>query len=304
MKYSINPSVFGSMFAVPTDVVTKHIKLAGSTQLKVLLVFLKSANDEDVEQTIAKTLNISLDEVRDALYFWCDRQVIIDTAKGVTEEPKKQLDKVALSVSKPSREDTIKRGAQSKEIQFMFQQVQNKLGRLVTYSEMSTLVWLHDNQGLPVPVILMSVEYAVSEGKGNFGYIEKLCIDWSKNNIDTIEKAEKRISEMYLSKSAWRVVETAFGISHRRPSANEEKFSAKWVNEWNFKKDMLELAYNICIDKNAKISFAYINKILESWYKSGIKTPEDVNKPEEKTTSKSGTSYNIKEIKSKINNFD
>lgn len=308
MNYSLNPSALGSMFAVPSDVVTKHIKLAGSMQLKVLLVFLKYSSDENVEQTIAKTLNISTDDVRDALYFWAERQVLTDNSapKELNSNPVVKTEKSAHIVSKPSREDTVKRGAQSKEIQFMFNEVQMKLGRLVTYAEMSTLVWLHDNQGLPVSVILMAVEYAVSEGKTNFGYIEKMCIDWAKNGIYTLESAEKRINEMYMSSTAWRIVESAFGISHRRPSANEEKFSSKWVNEWGFKKDMLSIAYNKCIDNNAKISFAYINKIIESWYKSGIKSPDEINSDVEKTTSKakSGTSYKISEIKSKINNFD
>ena len=34
MSYSVNLSFFGSVFAVPTDIVDKHIRLANEHQLK------------------------------------------------------------------------------------------------------------------------------------------------------------------------------------------------------------------------------------------------------------------------------
>ena len=40
MNYSVNPSAFKSIFAVPTDIVDKHIRLANEHQLKVLLWIL------------------------------------------------------------------------------------------------------------------------------------------------------------------------------------------------------------------------------------------------------------------------
>ena len=103
------------------------------------------------------------------------------------------------------------------------------------------------------------------------------------------------------------MVENAFGIEHRKPSAAEKKYAEKWVNEFCFNKDMLEMAYDICINKTSKINFKYINTILESWHKKGYKKPSDID--EEKTTNKvenkkSESSFTIEDIMKKVNNFD
>ena len=45
MSYSVNPSAFKSIFAVPTDIVDKHIRLANEHQLKVLLWILRNSPD-------------------------------------------------------------------------------------------------------------------------------------------------------------------------------------------------------------------------------------------------------------------
>ena len=45
---------------------------------------------------------------------------------------------------------------------------------------------------------------------------------------------------------------------------------------------MLNAAYDICVDKKTKLSFAYVAKILESWHAAGYKTPADVTAGEQK----------------------
>ena len=54
--------------------------------------------------------------------------------------------------------------------------------------------------------------------------------------------------------------------------------------------DMVKNAYELTVNQTAKLSFAYMNKILESWAKSNIHTPQDIGKqkkPEVKQAKKS-----------------
>ena len=313
MKYAINPQMYGAMFAVPCAIAEQYIRLSSELQLKVLLLFLHRGPSEQIENTIAETLRVQPADVEDALNYWVQCGVLINMQKAVTppaqpqpETKQRSTVKVAAPVKKPSREDTIKRGAESKEIQFMFSEVQMKLGRLVTQAEMSTLVWLHDNQGLSVPVILMAVEYAVSEGKTGFSYIEKLCLDWVKNGVDSLSAAEQRITALYQSKTAWKICENAFGISHRKATARELAYSDKWINSWGFSKDMLVQAYDRCVNSTTKLSFAYIDKILGKWHQNGINKPDQIEQAETKP-SKSATrsrSYDLHAIEQQFNKFD
>ena len=62
MSYSINPSLFKSIFAVPTDIVDKHIRLANEHQLKVLLwILCKSPDNPDISKMCAD-INIDIND--------------------------------------------------------------------------------------------------------------------------------------------------------------------------------------------------------------------------------------------------
>ena len=42
MSYKINLEAYSSIYALPSSVVDKHIKLSGAIQLKVLLYFMRN----------------------------------------------------------------------------------------------------------------------------------------------------------------------------------------------------------------------------------------------------------------------
>lgn len=64
---------------------------------------------------------------------------------------------------------------------------------------------------------------------------------------------------------------------------------------------MIKLAFNKCIDSIGKLSFPYIGKILSTWYKNNIKTPEDIEKIDSKQKllnkhQHKNTSYDLTEL--------
>lgn len=76
MNYSVDLGCWGSIFAVPTDVVDKHLKIAGSAQLKVLLYILRHSVDTFSESDIASALNMDAFDVKDCIEFWTSFGVI------------------------------------------------------------------------------------------------------------------------------------------------------------------------------------------------------------------------------------
>lgn len=306
MNYSVNPKELCSIFALPSSVVDDHIKLASEYQLKVLLLFVKNQADEKVVSSIAKKLNLTENEAIECLDYWVQRGVLLSDGKISAEKKSQKADIKDFATEKPTREEAVRRVATCEELQYLTSVAQERFARPITGSELATFVWLYDSYGLPVPVIIQAIQYAYDSGKMNFSYIKKVCVDWAKDDITTLSKAEERLNALYLSKTAWKIVESAFGIEHRKPSAAEKKYAEKWVNEFCFTKAMLEAAYDICINKTSKINFKYINTILENWYKSGYKKPEDIQEDgTSKTKNKDkASSYSIENIKKKVNNFD
>jgi DnaD/phage-associated family protein len=69
-------------------------------------------------------------------------------------------------------------------------------------------------------------------------------------------------------------VRSIFGIGERRLSKKERDFISRWTEDFRYGRDMIEPAYEKCVDATGKLSFAYIDRILSSWNAKGIATPE------------------------------
>lgn len=279
MGYYLNPSELTAMFAVPASVVDKHIKLASSEQLKVLLWALRNANNFD-SAVAAEALRITPDAATEAFDYWVGVGVLGATESPapavITTAPKAPKKVIASTALKPNREEAAKRGLECPEIAFILRSAEQKFGRMLRQTEISTIVWLFDDQGLSASLILMIIEFAISEGRANIGFIERTAIEWVNDGVLDVESAERRLIDMRRKKSAWHIVETTMGIEHRSPTKAELEAADKWITEWNYGRDIIRAAYELCVDTTSKFSFPYIKKIMEGWHKQGVKNLEDI----------------------------
>ena len=277
MSYILNSAAMASPVFVPSSVIDQNLKLATHTQLKVLLVFLRNIASGNSVQSIADLLKLPLSEVEDALEFWAQAGVLVslnETAIVINEtvEKVKAVKPVTL---KPTREEVANVALNDPKLAFLLQESEMKLARGLRSNEIQTLAWLYLDHQMDVSLILMLLEYAISEGKATLSFIERTALDWLDAGVSTLAEAEEQIEARNRKKTAWGIVEAAFGIERRLPSDKELELSDKWVNEWKFSREMLKEAYNRCIDQKAKIQMSYINGILEKWFKEGVKTPTD-----------------------------
>lgn len=324
LSYCVELGEWRSVFAVPSSVVDNHIKLVGSSQLKVLLWILRNADREFSEEEIASVISVHKEDVKDAINYWAETGILKFGALSFTEkkigdsdkfeskcEEKEKIKKsnfrtVSRTV-KPDGSYIIERIKGCEEIAFLMQEAQIILGRPISTGDSAVLLTLLDNEGLPIDVILMIMQYAVGIGKGNMRYIEAVGISWAKEEIDTIEKAEKKIKSLSQARKAWKKFEQIIGSS-RQPSSKEEEAVNRWYNIWGINSDIVREAYEICINSNGKYVLKYIDSIISRWRKDGILTLDqirsgkDVSDKKTKNFSKK-PSYNIDEYE-KYNIFD
>lgn len=271
MIYNVNPAIFSSTYAIPTDVADKYLKIATHIQLKVLLYFMRNISDGIDSQKISDALRLDINETEDALLFW--QQCGILTGATPKEEPKTVVVKSTL----PSRTDVIKRGLEDKQLMFLLREAQLKFGRNLKQNESQLLVSLYDDHGMDPSVILLLLGYAVREGKCNLTFVKKTATHWLESGVETIMDAENLIAEAAKQNLAWSVVQSAFGIERRNPSTKEAELSNLWVNEWKISTELLKAAYDACVDAKTKLSMPYVAKIIESWHKDGITNPEQIS---------------------------
>jgi len=295
MEFIINPTVYAQMFPIPDLLVDENIKLAGALQLKVILYFLRhTAMGENVScDQIASALGKDKEDVEDAMYFWLDRGLVLKSTADVEfktktvekvqpepvlqekKEPKKKS--VAdLPILRPSHEQIAIRCNECADFRELFSEAQQKLGKTIGYEGQSILIMLHDSYGLPVEVILMLIEYAVSKGKTSYKYIANLGKLWSENEIDTYEAAEQYIEQQSGTDGLWREFRALTGVKNAEPTTNQRRFFNAWRLEYGFDAQMIYMAYERSIENTEKMSLKYMNEILKNWYEKGIKTPIDV----------------------------
>ncbi|MGI6269364.1 MAG: DnaD domain protein [Candidatus Howiella sp.] len=281
MEYSVNPAKLSAVFMLPCEVVDKHIKLAGAVQLKVLLFAMRNLAEGVTAAKIADALSLPEVDVADALLYWTESGILIRA--GEAAQPAEQVEapapagppKKAVVAVKPSREEVIRRGNESEEIAFLLREAQVKFGRGLRAAEMSTLVWLHDDEGMNAAVLLMLIEFAKSVDRCTIGYIERTALDWIEDGVETLAEAEEKICAIYAARSAWGLVQAAAGLDKRRPSKSEEAAALRWVNEWGFGKPMLSAAYDECVNHIGKFNVKYMDKVLSDWHRQNLRTPEE-----------------------------
>jgi len=297
MSYSVNPAVFKSIFAVPTDIVDKHIRLANEHQLKVLLWILRNSPDNPDIDKMCQTLKMDKSDANDYLQYWILTGVLsgkndeikvdipqtekIEETKPVAVSDKTVKHEIVSTPSKPSSSEIVDRLDESPEIGHLFNEAQVKLGKTIGYDGQCTLLLLHDHYGLPAEVIFMMIDYCVSIGKTNYAYIEAVGKDWGTREIDTLDKAAEQITILRNSNILWKELASYAGIANPRPTMKQADYLRKWSNELKFKSDMIILAYEEMANYTTKLSLSYMDKILCSWKEKGYKCAEDIEKGKE-----------------------
>lgn len=281
MEYYINAAVLTSSFPIPSDVVDRYLKLAKPEHVKVLLYVFRKMSAEINTEEIAEQTGVSEYDVKEALLYWADTGILLPKQVEKPKSTPADNKKAIARSEKPTRTDVAKRGLENPRISFLLREAQLKLGRNLKSNETSTLVWLYEDQGLDVSLILLIVQYAVKNSKPNMRFIESVAVDWVDKGIDSLVSAEEELRKMAQGELCWKTVCSAFGIEYRKPSTKEKEAAFRWVEEWKIPNELLILAYEECVDKKSKFSFAYTSKIIENWHEKGIKSAKDLK--QEKT---------------------
>ena len=305
MDISLNLGAWNAVFAVPACLVDQHLKLAGAVQIKALLSIVRHAGEPLSLDDLAAALGLPVADVKDALQYWIETGLLRGQEAGLApslsctpepvpepqspspEEPAEPPAETESPSSppaeapppparrpRPSSTFVAQRMTQSHEISFLMQEAQQILGRTISPALSSILLSIHDDDGLPVDVIIMLLAYVKSIGKDNSNYIESVAKNWAAEEIFTHEQAEEKLRQLSETAQMWRNVENALGISHRSPSAREEQYVRRWMAEWGFRQDMIREAYDRCVNSTGRMNFNYMNRILERWHQSGISTPQ------------------------------
>lgn len=319
MQIQINPSLlWGAVFSVPAVIVDRYLSLSSPEQMQTLLWVLRHASEQPDEAAICEALRFTPENVREYLLYWQNEGILqLDgvCAKPTASKPKAEQTPSPIQKKelpdlpdvKPTQAQILTRTQEMPELDYLFDQAQKKFGRTIGYDGQCALLMMHDQYGLPVEVILMIIEYCAEVRKTSNAYITAMGKSWAQEEIDTIEKAEEKISILHRCGSIWKELASMAGISAPNPTTVQSEYLRTWIYELGYNIDMIFLAYEEMANRCAKLSFAYMNKVLRNWHGKGLRTPQDVaednRKFKEKKQQADGqppASYDINEMEHRL----
>ena len=320
MEYRLHMGPWNSVFAVPTALVDRYLKLAGKEQLQVLLWMMRHGGESFSPEALAQELGLDQDAVLDALDYWQQEGLLASREGQLTPAAQPEASQAPAAPQAPAqapglppkrrlvRPDTqhlAARMGESEEIRFLMQEAQATFGKTISPAMAATLLAMCDDYGLPVEVVVMLLHYAKDVGKTSTAYLDSVARDWAESGVFTLEAAEKKLQELEEHRQAWAKVQSAAGLPRRAPSRKEEDAAYRWVYQWKFTGEMLRAAYERCVDNTGKFNISYINKILEGWHKQGARNLQEVEALEakKKEEREQGTSYDIDQLE-KMSFFD
>lgn len=263
--------------------------------------------EENYNSVSEKSLNNnSIKEIKEEKYSVKENKAV--TVEDISSDVESA--KQRFTVTRPQKPDyvfTSQRLAVDEELNILVGEAQTALGKVLSNSDIATLLMLKDTCGLPLDVIIMLIQYCISIDKGNMRAIEKIGIGWADEGIDTLEAADEKIRRVKQMNKNFSIVSSAFGLKNvGSPTKKQLEYSEKWVGEWKFSPEILREAYERCVDSKGTMKFSYIDGILKRWNSNGIRNKKELEKFEsshDKKNSTRKTSYNIDEL-DKIDTLD
>ncbi|MCY6485288.1 DnaD domain protein [Clostridium aestuarii] len=264
--------------------------------IKIYLLSLRYSLSGELgvnSESISNTLSLSEEDIMDAWKYWNDEGVIslteIDSMGNFSIE---FLD-LSNSHIKNDNNSNLLKELDNNSFRDMMTDIEKLLGRPLSNKEMTMyLSWQKDFNYSP-EIILLLIQYSISKGKTDYRYMEKIAISWHDAKIRTIDDAQlfiKKHEDKWLS---IKKILKYMGINTNEVMKPQEQILDKWINVYKFPLDVIYKASDICFERINKADFKYIDAILNNWFKSNIKTLEDIEKKDtHKTTFKKNNYYN------------
>ena len=158
-------------------------------------------------------------------------------------------------------------------------EVERRLGKKLSASDLKTLYTLFDHLSLPAEVILMLVGWCTEEMERKYGpgrrprmsYISKEGFAWARRGIDTMERAEGHIQRLTRLRSREGEILRLLDIPLRPLVDREKTYVAAW-DDMGFDDEAIRMAYEKTVLKKQSMDWSYMNGILRRWHEKGLHT--------------------------------
>lgn len=182
-----------------------------------------------------------------------------------------------------SAAEIVSRAERDSVFELLVDDVQHRLGKLLSTADLRTLFGIYDHLGLPAEVIMLLITHCIetyreSHGEGRMPtmrYIEKEAWFWAGQEIMNLDAAEEHIKREQEKKSLVSLTAEALQIRSRELSPGERRYIESWL-DMGFSPEALALAYDRTVLGTGKLAWRYMDKIVQSWHEKGLHSPAEI----------------------------
>lgn len=179
--------------------------------------------------------------------------------------------------------DIAQRAESDSAFEGVILEAQSALGRTLSSNDMRILLGIYDEIGLTAELICLLVNHCIDSWQAAHGdgrmptmrYVEKEAWFWARNEITTPEAAEEHMQRERRSLLLTEQVRDVLQIRARALTQTEKKYVESWL-ETGFSPEAIAVAYDRTVVGTGKLTWKYMDRILQSWREKGLFTPEQI----------------------------
>ncbi len=280
MNFEKNWSTLFEDINIPELFVSNHLTNANGDYVKLYLycMFISKHNGDISPLDLSKKLSLPLSTVEQGLKYWEENGVMTRKQKNYILNDLKQQEIGKLYTPKLTSlpEDAVKNI--SKNVQRT--KIINAINSMFFQGVMSP-TWYTDIDTLfakykfEEDVVYSLFQYCFDRQALHRKYLFTVADAWAQSGIVTMEDVDNYYSQFEKTNQMKKSIGKKLGFV-RNLSEYEEAYVNKWVNDFNYPLDIIEIALKKTTSKTNP-SFDYIDKILTDWHERKLNSVSDIN---------------------------
>ena len=272
-------SMLFSNTQLPDVFFTEYLSQLSSDCVKIYLylVFLSKYAKDIKLNDLSKKLELPLKNIQDSIKYLEEENLITkkNTVYIINDLQEIELHKLynpKVSSSPEQLEKNAKNQYRAKAIENINNQFFQGIMSPSWYSDID--LWF-SKYNFDEEVMIALFGYCFNRSALHRNYIQAVAEAWNKNNIKTFNDLDIYYEKQEKFKNILKNISKKLGIT-RPLSQYEEAYIEKWIIDYNYSMDIIEIALKKTTSKSNP-SFDYVDKLLTDWHDRKFTTTDEIN---------------------------
>lgn len=271
-------SMLFSNTSLPDVFITEYLSEAPGDYIKVYLyiLFLSKYGKDIKLNDLSKKIALPLPTIQAAIKYWEDAEVITKKGTGyivnnIQEVELNKLYSPKITVSKESVQNMQKDKSRSSAIEAINNSFFQGIMSPSWYGDID--LWFKKFE-FDEEVMIALFRYCFDKSALHKNYVKTVAEAWHGNNIKTFSELEEYYENQDRLNKIKKNICKKLGLT-RNLTQYEEAYIEKWLQEYKYNLDVIELALKKTTSKSNP-NFDYIDKIITDWYERKLLNSEEV----------------------------